>query len=314
MQAMVGFQGDNTGWDLGTVLSSLESKHLNLRQDIQALTHTQEKLAALKQQQNTTTSTETRGVIPWMVPLAGSTYAFVQGKISNVDEVTVLLGDSWFVKRSNAQAIGIAQRRVNYLQDKVKEVEDDVAKVRKELQVLERQQSSLNDVDDDELEEVSHSTKQPTKSVDEIFDMFTALEDEYGEDMTEDQIDAVMKKKHEQPGRGPVKRPKSPERNPHGLQPNFEGLVKFAANHEKQKQQSSVVPKASSPPRDLPKPDFASLIRLSAPGQPQQPITTPGPPSVVQAQASQQMPEVQPPTNVMRPKLIVRSTQPVRKT
>eukprot|EP00759_Apiculatamorpha_spiralis_P029024 PhF_6_TR31426/c0_g1_i4/m.46087 len=236
MQTMVGFQGDNTGWDLGTVLSSLESKHLNLRQDIQALTHTTEKLAALKQQQNTTTSTETRGVIPWMVPLAGSTYAFVQGKISNVDEVTVLLGDSWFVKRSNAQAIGIAQRRVNYLQDKVKEVEDDVAKVRKELQVLERQeQSSLNDVD--ELEEMSHSTMQPMKSVDEIFDMFTALEDEYGEDMTEDQIDAVMKKKHnEQPGRGPVKRPKSPERNLHGLQPNFEGLVKFAANHEKQKQ------------------------------------------------------------------------------
>eukprot|EP00759_Apiculatamorpha_spiralis_P029021 PhF_6_TR31426/c0_g1_i1/m.46084 len=187
MQAMVGFQGDNTGWDLGTVLSSLESKHLNLRQDIQALTHTQEKLAALKQQQNTTTSTETRGVIPWMVPLAGSTYAFVQGKISNVDEVTVLLGDSWFVKRSNAQAIGIAQRRVNYLQDKIKEVEDDVAKVRNEMQVLERQQSSLNDVDDDELEEMSHSTMQPMKSVDEIFDMFTALEDEYGEDMTEDQ-------------------------------------------------------------------------------------------------------------------------------
>uniref|UniRef100_A0A914WUF2 Unconventional prefoldin RPB5 interactor n=1 Tax=Plectus sambesii TaxID=2011161 RepID=A0A914WUF2_9BILA len=56
-----------------------------------------------------------------MVPFGS--VAFMTGKLVKTNQVTVLLGDNWFVERSCHQAIEIIDRRIKYAQQALEEVE-----------------------------------------------------------------------------------------------------------------------------------------------------------------------------------------------
>ncbi|XP_071957824.1 uncharacterized protein [Antedon mediterranea] len=49
--------------------------------------------------------------------------AFMPGQLIHTNEITVLLGDNWFVERSATQACGIAQRRIEHVQKVIKDLQ-----------------------------------------------------------------------------------------------------------------------------------------------------------------------------------------------
>ena len=52
--------------------------------------------------------------------------AFMPGYLDHTNQVMVSLGDNWFVDRSVSQAVEIADRRIQYCEDRKKEVEKEV--------------------------------------------------------------------------------------------------------------------------------------------------------------------------------------------
>ncbi|KAI9221602.1 hypothetical protein BC828DRAFT_404780 [Blastocladiella britannica] len=65
---------------------------------------------------------------PVVVPLGP--LAFMPGHLVHTNEITVLLGDNWFVERSAAQAAAIVERRIEFVDQKLDEARDTAAAIR----------------------------------------------------------------------------------------------------------------------------------------------------------------------------------------
>lgn len=62
--------------------------------------------------------------------------AFMPGKIIHTNEISVLLGDNWFVERSSLQSSEIASRRLKYCNDMLEKFEDEKKLYQSKLDVL----------------------------------------------------------------------------------------------------------------------------------------------------------------------------------
>lgn len=65
---------------------------------------------------------------PYKIPIAGSQLAFVPGHIIHTNELTVLLGDNYFVLRSAKQASQIIDRRLDNIKETIKKTKDSKKK------------------------------------------------------------------------------------------------------------------------------------------------------------------------------------------
>ncbi|KAI8319966.1 Prefoldin, partial [Martensiomyces pterosporus] len=62
-----------------------------------------------------------------MVPVGP--LAFFPGKLVHTNEILVLLGDNWFVERSASQAADIAQRREEFVTEKIEQLRKELSEV-----------------------------------------------------------------------------------------------------------------------------------------------------------------------------------------
>ncbi|KAJ1955334.1 hypothetical protein GGI12_005585 [Dipsacomyces acuminosporus] len=62
--------------------------------------------------------------------------AFFPGKLVHTNEILVLLGDNWFVERSASQAVEIAKRREEFVNEKIAQIKREVKELSKRREVL----------------------------------------------------------------------------------------------------------------------------------------------------------------------------------
>lgn len=241
--------------------------------------------------------------LPYHIPVAGSKVAFFPGRLVETDDIMVLLGDSWFVRRTNAQAVEIASRREQYVKGRLEEIHCDTSKVEAMLQHVQQGpvplQSDSKPVDEDADEYDAEGNLKPlprdSRTAAQILDDFSQIEEELGgrDDVGEDELNAMMtrknKKKREQHA------PQVEASDPPVL-PDFDNLVR--ATRERG------TPSPVAPPRDTLVPDFDSLLRACA-------ATTSTaskvPPAAPQAWT---VPQVETSKSAMRPKVVFRTAQP----
>jgi unconventional prefoldin RPB5 interactor 1 len=81
---------------------------------------------ALKERLSTITDRTTHEV---MVPIGGSSLAFMPGFIKHTNEILVLLGDNYFVERSAKQAIDIVNRRITKCQQMIDDLNREKSQI-----------------------------------------------------------------------------------------------------------------------------------------------------------------------------------------
>jgi unconventional prefoldin RPB5 interactor 1 len=81
---------------------------------------------ALKERLSTITDRTTHEV---MVPIGGSSLAFMPGFIKHTNEILVLLGDNYFVERSAKQAIDIVNRRIAKCQQMIDDLNREKSQI-----------------------------------------------------------------------------------------------------------------------------------------------------------------------------------------
>lgn len=86
-----------------------------------------------------------------MVPVGP--LAFFPGQLVHTNEILVLLGDNYFVERSALQAAGIANRREQYVDEKIKQTHKEIRELKSRL--APEQQQALED--DQEVKEMMYN-------------------------------------------------------------------------------------------------------------------------------------------------------------
>eukprot|EP00760_Papus_ankaliazontas_P015141 PhM_4_TR16367/c0_g1_i1/m.33438 len=174
------------------VVPFLKDKIAGLEHDKALLQHTKDELRRLPSRMGSTVV---------LAPMCqGTTLFFPARLVAEAAPVTVLLGDSWFAgNQTSAQASAILSRRQASIEGRLDEVRGDLRKVEEMMSVLGRVEgaaSSATAIPEEQEPRPSSSpaTSKPSKkkSVNDILDMFTELEDTYGKDVTEAELDHLL--------------------------------------------------------------------------------------------------------------------------
>jgi hypothetical protein len=118
-----------------------------------------------------------------MVPIGP--LAFVPGHLIHTNEITVLLGDSYFAERSAEQASGIISRRKDFIQKLVKKSEAEEKKLSARAHTSDHiRKSLLEGFAEDQSEDAAQSSQPPHDDDDD--------DDEYEDDEDEDEDDGKV--------------------------------------------------------------------------------------------------------------------------
>jgi len=87
-----------------------------------------------------------------MVPLGS--VAFVPGHLIHTNEITVLLGENYFAKRSATQAQEIAQRRIEFLKTNIQRNSNQLEQIQQRFDMYSKKDHKIEETANDEIVEI----------------------------------------------------------------------------------------------------------------------------------------------------------------
>ncbi|BFZ63102.1 hypothetical protein YB2330_004220 [Saitoella coloradoensis] len=122
----------------------LEDQLKSLRESLDQWQNYKKEYAALQEKISDLPQKTTRDI---RVPFGK--FASIPGTLIHTNEITVLLGENWFVERSAHEAAEIIGRRIDYVEENVKKVEGEMEGVRERLGAFEElERETVGDVNE----------------------------------------------------------------------------------------------------------------------------------------------------------------------